>query len=274
MNKTTERLWYDDIMDMCPILYCQRNSSMTETCMCWGFECHKGWSEPLHKMSCRLEELNLRFYDKYHYRIQMDQVKEKYGTLRAYWSLEYDGPWYKRIPRNIASYIYHKLLATDFKMKMIVDKDAWIENKVEEFKTKDEFNAEADRCKNIRNVIFEEKDGRLLKTTALEHCRQVHYEPTKHKVRHKFMRFFKWMTGMLSSYSDDVSNEHKVIASYMQSQADTIVRETEHECYDHCELCGTCIGTSYSPRVETKGWIRYICKDCADEHKWQYSEVN
>ena len=113
-----------------------------------------------------------------------------------------------------------------------------------------------------------------MKTTALEHCRQVHYEPTKHKVRHKFMRFFKWMTGMLSSYSDDVSNEHKVIASYMQSQADTIVRETEHECYDHCELCGTCIGTSYSPRVETKGWIRYICKDCADEHKWQYSEVN
>lgn len=274
MDTTKEKLWYESIMDVCPILYCQRNSPMTETCMCWGFECHQGWEEPLRKMSCRLEELNLRFYSKYHYRIQMDQVKEKYGTLRAYWSLVYDGKWYKRIPRNIMSYLHHKLQDADYKMKMVVDKESWIENRVEEFKTRNEFEAEANRYKNVSNVKFEEKDGRFLKTTALEHCRQVHYEPTDHKFRYRLMSFFKGMTYRLSSYADDVTDQQKVIAEYMQSQAETIVKEAEDDCYDRCEFCGTHIGTSYSPRVETKGWIRYVCKDCADKHNWQYVELN
>lgn len=76
MNKTNASYLYNTF----PRLYQQRDSPLTQTCMCWGFECGDGWFDLLKKLSERLEEIStLKGLD-----IQAVQVKEKYGTLRFY----------------------------------------------------------------------------------------------------------------------------------------------------------------------------------------------
>ena len=87
-NKVEEKPeWDTDILQTCKILYCQNSKAMSETCMCWGLECGEGWKRPLRKLSLKLEALNLEHYPKYNIRIQADQVKEKFGTLRFYYSV-------------------------------------------------------------------------------------------------------------------------------------------------------------------------------------------
>lgn len=39
-----------------PVLYQDRNSPMTQTCMCWGFDCGDGWFEILWQLSLAIEE--------------------------------------------------------------------------------------------------------------------------------------------------------------------------------------------------------------------------
>lgn len=40
------------------------------------------------------------------------------------------------------------------------------------------------------------------------------------------------------------------------------VNTAEDECFRTCEHCGRTIGSIFSPRYETVGWISYICEDC------------
>ena len=49
-----------------------------------------------------------------------------------------------------------------------------------------------------------------------------------------------------------------------------IIQEVGHECFNVCECCGRRIGSSYSPRCETVGWIKYVCESCADKMKIHY----
>ena len=152
-NENTDKSLAKETVEQCSILYCTKDLPMTQTCMCWGWECGKGWHNVLHEASCRLEALNLIYYPKYKVRIQADQVKEKFGTLRFYFS-----------------------------------------------------------------VICEDE------------------------VR---------------------SSEQEVIMTAMESWADEIVRWAEDKCYNVCEECGFQIGTKYTPRCQTAGWITYICDRCA-----------
>lgn len=144
----------EETMKLCKILYCQKDLPMSETCMCWGWECGEGWYNALRKASCRLEALNMLCYDKYKVRIQADQVKEKFGTLRFYYSVLCD--------------------------------------------------------------------------------------------------------------SEERTDAQEVMIEYLEAEADKIIREAEDECYNTCEECGSQIGTDWSPRCETSGWIRYICSRCAE----------
>jgi len=61
-----------------PQLYQRHMLPMSETCMCWGFDCGDGWFGIIEKLSEQLEPLG----------VIAEQVKEKYGGLRFY----YDGP--------------------------------------------------------------------------------------------------------------------------------------------------------------------------------------
>jgi len=65
-----------------PKIFCQKDLSMQETCMCWGIDCGDGWYKIL-EMLC----FQLQFdTDRNNYpQVEATQVKEKFGGLRFYY---------------------------------------------------------------------------------------------------------------------------------------------------------------------------------------------
>lgn len=80
-----------------PLLYSDRNGSMYDTCMCWGFSVGDGWFTLIKELSEKLEPLinewikeNPKPKDEEEaelwYYPRASQVKEKFGGLRFYLS--------------------------------------------------------------------------------------------------------------------------------------------------------------------------------------------
>lgn len=78
---------WDGFMERFPILFADSKKSMKETCMCWGIECPIGWYHILDQLCTALEFNNMEFIRNYNLAIVADQVKEKFGTLRFYYSI-------------------------------------------------------------------------------------------------------------------------------------------------------------------------------------------
>jgi len=71
-----------------PKIFAQRNLPMTETCMCWGFECGDGWFNIINQL-CQNIQHHIDWKNKEKEvvaQVVVSQVKEKYGTLRFYYS--------------------------------------------------------------------------------------------------------------------------------------------------------------------------------------------
>jgi hypothetical protein len=71
-----------------PKMMVNRNKDMMETCMCWGFECGDGWYNILNQLMG-----NIQHHIDWKNRngevvpqVTLDQVKEKFGTLRFYYT--------------------------------------------------------------------------------------------------------------------------------------------------------------------------------------------
>lgn len=83
MNKELD----DKLCKDFPNLFVDRNASMQETCMCWGFP-GDGWEKIIREAAEKLEPLLVKekaeFQDDEVPRAS--QVKEKFGTLRFYLS--------------------------------------------------------------------------------------------------------------------------------------------------------------------------------------------
>ena len=78
-----------------PEMMVNRNKSMMETCMCWGFECGDGWFKILDSLMGNIQhhiEWNNKNFEKGYKQykqvpqVTLDQVKEKFGTLRFYYT--------------------------------------------------------------------------------------------------------------------------------------------------------------------------------------------
>ena len=89
-----------------PKMMVNRNKPMQETCMCWGFDCGDGWFNILdqlmgniqHHIDWKEKQRNwnmewnkehpdeLRVIPEFIPQVTLDQVKEKFGTLRFYYS--------------------------------------------------------------------------------------------------------------------------------------------------------------------------------------------
>ena len=78
-----------------PKMMVNRNKSMMETTMCWGFECGGGWYNILNLLMSNIQHYtdwnNKNFekgYTQYKQvpQLTLDQVKEKFGTLRFYYT--------------------------------------------------------------------------------------------------------------------------------------------------------------------------------------------
>lgn len=74
-----------------PKIFANKDKSMNETCMCWGIECCDGWYWLLDNL-CGSIQWRI---DNPHWtkegrkevsQVTADQVKEKFGTLRFYYS--------------------------------------------------------------------------------------------------------------------------------------------------------------------------------------------
>jgi hypothetical protein len=71
-----------------PKMLVNRNSPMTETCMCWGFECGDGWFNILDQLMGNIQH-HLDWKNKKEEvvpQVTLDQIKEKFGTLRFYYT--------------------------------------------------------------------------------------------------------------------------------------------------------------------------------------------
>ena len=71
-----------------PKMMVNRNLPMTETCMCWGFECGDGWFNILDQLMGNIQH-HIDWKNRKEEvvaQVTLDQVKEKFGTLRFYYS--------------------------------------------------------------------------------------------------------------------------------------------------------------------------------------------
>jgi len=71
-----------------PKMMVNRNLHMTETCMCWGFECGDGWFQILNQLMNNIQH-HIDWKNKNGEvvpQVTLDQVKEKFGTLRFYYT--------------------------------------------------------------------------------------------------------------------------------------------------------------------------------------------
>jgi hypothetical protein len=71
-----------------PEIFKDRHGDVRETAMCWGFECGDGWYNIIDNLCATIQN---REYNNKRNNIQIapvvaTQVKEKYGTLRFYYS--------------------------------------------------------------------------------------------------------------------------------------------------------------------------------------------
>jgi hypothetical protein len=74
-----------------PKIFKNRDGSIMETCMAWGFECGDGWfnvidalcKEIQHHIDWKYKDLPVD--EREAIQVVADQVKEKYGTLRFYY---------------------------------------------------------------------------------------------------------------------------------------------------------------------------------------------
>ena len=262
-----------DILNENKMLYCMHSHSCMETCMCWGLEIEKGWIRIVDDMSKALEALNYMFYPKFRVRVQMDQVKSKFACLTCYYSVVSDPPRWICAWHDFSQWVFGKISKLDFRRIEVLDKDAYEEVVEKELATKEEFENEKKLCKNCSNVQVFERDGKFIRKATYQHFKKTHMEATKHK-------FLYWLLSRRYSIENWLSNLFNVHPSYKQrciseiveEKAKAIVQKAEKECYGVCEHCGHYISdeSRYSPRCITRGWISYLCHECADKTGQQY----
>lgn len=71
-----------------PKIFAERNLPMQETAMCWGFDCGDGWFNIINRL-CQNIQHHIDWKNKEKEvvaQVVVSQVKEKYGTLRFYYS--------------------------------------------------------------------------------------------------------------------------------------------------------------------------------------------
>ena len=75
----------EELCEKYPVIFSERYGKETETCMARGFEHGEGWCELLDELCSQLKTI----MDKVGVVITAEQVKEKFGTLRFYYALDY-----------------------------------------------------------------------------------------------------------------------------------------------------------------------------------------
>ena len=102
MNETKNEKSWNTLYEKYPNLFINRNKSPMESCMSFGIECNLGWYELLSSLCWRIFQHERNIVDRLRIRtkndvpnnqsdidyvpVKFDQVKEKYGGLRVYFT--------------------------------------------------------------------------------------------------------------------------------------------------------------------------------------------
>ena len=245
----------------CKMLYSDRNRGPRDSLMCFGWEMGVGWFDKMRDLSMRLEALNLLFYPKFGVRVVMEQSKQKWGRLTNYFRVETEPHRLVRMA-NAPFKMAFQWLSTkvDYGLKRVIDDEGGDYEDREEIPDKDVEKAKED-AKRFHNVRIESSDGKWFKVTKLHRSAAFHYEPSKNRVLFEIKRILWKITSYLD-FAVEPTVRQSVIAEAVELEARKIIDEYERECYNVCELCGMQIGTKWSPRIQTKGWVSYICDSC------------
>lgn len=82
MDSDLQKKLYDDY----PNLFSNKNKSIRESCMAWGIECGNGWFSIIESVCNTIHQYEEFKKDTQYHPVKFDQVKEKYGGLRIYFS--------------------------------------------------------------------------------------------------------------------------------------------------------------------------------------------
>lgn len=231
---------------------------------CW--ECGTGWTDALAKLSYKIECANRLFSRNFRVHAEADQVKEKFGELCFYYTVHRDAP---PVIARLCGFLRKSadviLRKADFRMKYITIKPATVTIK----------------CKELPPP-FPPKDpmyvGKLLEAPDGFRCllNEVHQNKISKRVPTRLRTLWyianacrKTESWLLGLYSANL-NRQAVGAEALEDFVEKVVKEAEDACYSTCEECGNSIGTDYSPRCETLGWITYICERCAKKRGGKY----
>lgn len=253
MNKDYLKQYKEDAFENCPLLYGGAAKPCTENLMCFGWECGDGWYPVLRDLSYDIEALNIQHFYNYGVYAEASQVKEKFGGLRFYYDIQYARPWFRRI----AAYPFAKLSRfisdnVKFKFAYVVDEDAYYETRLTE--------VGEDNVK--KNDVVIEKDGKKFFESKVFHPVKSHRKLTNHHVLFFVRRLCDFAAYHVLNDFFGISRKTEVMSASLVHKVDELIEKAEKRCYDTCEICGVTIGNKYSKRVETKGWIRYICQKC------------
>ena len=92
----------DKLYEKYPSLFSNKDKSIKESCMAWGIECNSGWYDLLSSICWRIFQHEKNIADRVRIRnengkendqsdleycpVKFDQIKEKFGGLRIYFS--------------------------------------------------------------------------------------------------------------------------------------------------------------------------------------------
>ena len=160
-------------------------------------------------------------------------------------------------------------------MKRVIEHPRYHEYFFEQMTDEKYIDATKDTRYKCCNVEYRDCGRIKYKVTDLDHFEKIGFTPTKHKILHRIRDIVKKVELWFKFHISEVepTREQNVIREYIGNEADKYVREAEDECYRVCERCGTQIGTTYSPRCITSGWVSYICEKCAKEKNAVYTKT-
>lgn len=217
-----------------------------------------GWIQPIKEMAYELEALNIMFR-KYHTIITFDQTKEKFGTFRGYYSIyPTDHLLYKiltwplhslrNLLENKINYHQH---CVEIEPRHDVEK--YVEIAPDELED----------CKDGSNIVeISEKKYRKEVYSCMP---KTKIAPGRFKLLWKIKDFVRQLDikfSSLVSFANHESRADVVVRQALDDKVQKIVDECERKCDDHCIRCGRWIGAG-SRRFQTRGWVTYICPECA-----------
>lgn len=71
-------------------------------------------------------------------------------------------------------------------------------------------------------------------------------------------------------YVASPTRNQRDLISVLYQCVNELVAASTYKCEHICEHCGTYIGDNDSPRCISRGWVSYLCKECADKTGFEY----